>query len=51
MSIERKVNRVSMVADASSNGEVLIQNDEAVARNYDEQALCFRSYTKGQSPC
>ena len=39
MSIERKVNRVSMVADASSNGEVLIQNDEAVARNYDEQAL------------
>ena len=39
MSIERKVNRVSMVSDASSNGEVLIQGDEAVVRNYDEQAL------------
>ena len=39
MAIERKVNKVSLVADASSNGEILVQNEEEVVRNYDEAAL------------
>lgn len=39
MAIERKINRVSMVAGASFGENVLMQGEEEVVRNYDEKAL------------
>ena len=39
MAIERKINRVSMVAGATSFGDALVQNEESIVRNYDEKAL------------
>ena len=39
MAIGRKINRVSMVAGASSGESILIQGEEEIVRNYDEEAL------------
>jgi len=39
MAIERKINKVSLAVDASSNGEILVQSEEEVVRNYDDEAL------------